>query len=730
MLSILILVVLVMLASVAFAEEIEEEDVDLSGPTITFSLPPIRHAIVQSAYDTGDFLIRKAENHIGPHFLFSVDEFKYFTSLDARPVKSIVIGSDPAFDLSGNPNVQAITQIKEMFENGATVITSGKSTAIPALLGGSNGPKFYHFSGMPRPYGNSQKVRNYIADPAMRKPLGNATEFMAHSVLPQKNHSLIASAGTSKILTTADYVFEEIAYDYWGPYWNLFVSRVVTGIEYTDESSGGKVIYINTELSENERAGGLSQLFVNALIDPSFFTEIDERTLHYALKPYLLPGEKRPEAGQIIYEEANLNTVVYNNGIELPHNKTNRDVSYVFTMAGRKSYNPTVPNIDSSGELELIVSLYTPSGALYATRRALKDEADEVLRGVSVAVPASDNEVGNWKFVIEDVHGIDGNRVVLVAPLEGQENVGENVSMTPKKYLLNRPSLHSKADKNSFYYQLGGRGAAIDASSDIKSLSMGPLLDQKNIKFYRVDSDLFLEIPGETNHFIVNGWFKPNNKIQFISFSDGTKLSAKEISTLAIEKEPDILYELVSPEKRVVGTDHSEQITYDGEQDAILVGLRGDDTLVGSVKSSNIFYYRSGDGNDTLIINKGKGKINALRFHNDIKPEDVTVSQEGSALVFRILGGTITIPDGLSKLDRVEFWGGIVWDSRDVSKLVEGKKLTPRSLSIVTPNEENGDRKENSTNEGVSHSSCNSIGIAHLLTLLVLGGVCIGRMLK
>jgi hypothetical protein len=58
-------------------------------------------------------------------------------------------------------------------------------------------------------------------------------------------------------------------------YMDIHPDRVATAIEFGVGYKGGKVVYVNTELSPNYEAGGLQKAFVNAILDPLLFKDDD-----------------------------------------------------------------------------------------------------------------------------------------------------------------------------------------------------------------------------------------------------------------------------------------------------------------------------------------------------------------------------------------------------------------------------------------------------------------------
>jgi hypothetical protein len=201
----------------------------------------------------------------------------------------------------------------------------------------------------------------------------------------------------------------------------------------------------------------------------------------------------------------------------------------------------------------------------------------------------------------------------------------------------------------------------------------------------RVDDDLVLGITGTGDKVTVPEWFAGGSNVSEITFSNGNSLNATRIYELAIVSEPDIDITPVSVDARVFGTDGADRLI-GNDKNQMFMGRRGDDTIV-SNGGSNVFYYRAGDGNDTLIISKKSdtGK-NVLRFHADIVPADLQAVRSEGDLFFRVKGGSIKVEgwyaDTSRKLDRVEFFDGTVKDSRDIERLALGMVPVTREYYV------------------------------------------------
>lgn len=672
-----------------------------------------------------------------------------------RDVDTILVATDPQFDINGNGSyLNAVVNTKKFVEAGGTLVATGKSTAFPSLLGGVGSPRFYSFTGLPRPYGNSTTITDTkVLSPRIIEAMGGTNQFIMQSSLPHSQHSIIESWGRATPLASTIYVFEDIEYGPWGP---EFVTRRVTAfntIEYEQGSKSGKVIYMHGELDANYNAGGLSRAFVDALLDPVIYRADDNEEIASDIGGTFY---ENPDAKPIGSNSMNLNMVVYKGGIELNNSEINKDISLVFTITDRYAPNSLAPQIDSSGEPALVLSLYKPNGQLYKTCSTISGDST-----VSIGVPAAQNtSVGNWKYVVNGVHGFDGNRVVLMAAVDGLYNMNAeawaefldsisddidpeypptsddvtsyDIIWRGKKSAssFNAPAMLPAAPvyprgivNGTFYHQLGDRRNTVSRSS-VEKISFGPLVKSKDVNIWRTDDDLVLDIKGTTERVTVPGWFADNGKVSGVAFADGSALSASEVASRAVDHEPEIDITPVSIDNRITGTDGNDNLSNNGK-DAKILGGKGDDTIT-ATGGDNVFYYRMGDGNDTLVVTSGADNVNILRFHTDIASTDVTAKREGDDMKLAIGNGSVTIrgwyANAASKIDRVEFFGGTVFDDRDLERMASGKPMVERVYYIAGDDADEDTQKGDTTTKqsdggGSGSSGCNA-GVLPLLAIL------------
>lgn len=618
----------------------------------------------------------------------------------------LFIGSDPAFDYNGNYDTDTVINVMQFVRNGGTVVTSGKSTAFPGMVGFSKGLRFYSFSGLPKPYGATKSISTRVSAWAnhIKQYMHGQDTFNMVSALSARDHSLISDPGNTSAFAIGTYVFESMIWGPWGPEldYNLTYVPAGTTIEYGD--NGGKLIYINGEFSLNHAEGGLARDFVNALIDPILFKADDEESLSDAVG-----GEYGALGGQpVAMNSLNLKSVVYNNGVTVNNIATSDDVSFVFTVTDRIA-DSSAPDLAVSDDAvpTLMVSLRNPAGEVVAAKQT-PTSADSTL---AFALSGDAAVAGEWKMVVENVDGFDGRRVVVAASITGDYDIGDAVTLPPSSNAAMAMYPRGAAG-DTFSYQLDD-GTMTLSDTGLRKLALGALVKPEYLDFARVDDDLVVRIKGGLNKIKLPGWFKRMGSDFFeVTFAGGRKLSGREVKKLAVVREPEIDITPIMIEERLRGTDGRDSLS-GKTKNAFLFAGKGDDAISGG-SGDNVYYYRKGDGNDTITLGDKK---NVLRFHLEIEPEEVTAARDGGDMVFDLDGGSVRIKDWFrgSKLTRIEFPGGVVWDDRDAEKLAAGKKLTPREYYLAPPAEPKAEGLPAGTGGG-----CNSgIPVVSLMSVAV-----------
>jgi hypothetical protein len=240
-------------------------------------------------------------------------------------------------------------------------------------------------------------------------------------------------------------------------------------------------------------------------------------------------------------------------------------------------------------------------------------------------------------------------------------------------------------ESKSLYAYKPGRGTiSFSLGEPGASLKMRNLRTINDLSISKIDDDLFLSVKGFTGEVRMPGWFSGGGKLRAVETAGGEEITASYLEANAQEREPDIDITPVSFDRRVVP--EIEQIDVFGdERNDYLFGNAMDNTLYGE-GGSNIYYYRLGEGSDTIINAKEGDNMNVLRFHMDITSRDIVVSRSGDDLRFALPGGGVTVKDWYgrdsARLDRVEIYDGTYWDIRDLEKLADGKALPPRGSGM------------------------------------------------
>ncbi len=206
-----------------------------------------------------------------------------------------------------------------------------------------------------------------------------------------------------------------------------------------------------------------------------------------------------------------------------------------------------------------------------------------------------------------------------------------------------------------------GKDMIVDTagSSDTVSFAEGISVEDIIIKSNGDDISVYLKdgdksLSELSDQIIIKDWHNKDNRIEYISFNDGTTLDAKDIVGRFSTTLNDTVY----------GTDESDEI----------FGDKGDDTLIGRGGSDTYFFYK-GDGKDTIIDSRG---VDGIEFGDGITPDDLVLKGDGTNLYigvkedgksFNELSQTITVKNWYNKNTRVEgivFSDGTAWDVDDM----------------------------------------------------------------
>ena len=262
-------------------------------------------------------------------------DFLNSAGLDIYGVRNLFIASDQQYDINtdGPFPSNALDNVRSFVQGGGTLITTGKSSIFPAMQAGSQSPKFGFYSGFPRPRQTSSVTSVVdIKNAEIKEFLGGLDSVTLTSALPKSSHSIVIHPGSSRVLSTATYIMEDMIISPWGAELEIYALTAPSALDYSAGSNGGKVIYSNIELSPNYGNEDLPQMYVDALLDPVLFKEHDEEEISDRV------DSDDPESNPIInFRALNLNMVVYNGGIKINNTKVDSDVTFSFIVSSRRT---------------------------------------------------------------------------------------------------------------------------------------------------------------------------------------------------------------------------------------------------------------------------------------------------------------------------------------------------------------------------------------------------------
>ena len=244
----------------------------------------------------------------------------------------------------------------------------------------------------------------------------------------------------------------------------------------------------------------------------------------------------------------------------------------------------------------------------------------------------------------------------------------------------NTPKQVSGMTGRVFNHPLGS-GRTRVTGAVVETLRFGPRIASDDVKLVRVDDDLELRIEATGESTTVPNWFSGRSGVRTVEFSDGSVLDAARIEAMARPGEPEIDMTPVSVDVRIRGTESDDRLAGDG-RNGMFFGLGGDDVITGG-PAENVYYYRLGEGDDTLVLS---GRRDVLRFHTDIESADVRAARDGDDMVLRVGPGSVRVRGWYagrrSRLDRVEFYDDEIWDARDLERLASGRAMVVREFYL------------------------------------------------
>jgi Ca2+-binding RTX toxin-like protein len=308
---------------------------------------------------------------------------------------------------------------------------------------------------------------------------------------------------------------------------------------------------------------------------------------------------------------------------------------------------------------------------------------------VSISVAAADNtERGDWKYVVEEARGFDGDRVVLAAAIDGIYDMHDPTwAGTAEAYpAMFRPKERLRGIYGSVLHHQLGDGKVSVADPRVSEVSFGGLVAPEFISAYRVDSDLVFDVKGTPDSISFHGWFDAQWPLNVAFEHDGTRWGHRDIVSSAENREPKIIFYVASNDEYIRGGDGNDRLSGKDRNTMFLPG-KGDDAVTFGGKG-NILYYRRNEGHDTIVVSGGEGSHGAIHFHTDITSQDVSAARVGNDMKITAASGSITIKGWFAspnnKIEIINFFADeTLWDARDIERLAEGKAIIPREVEMT-----------------------------------------------
>jgi Ca2+-binding RTX toxin-like protein len=220
--------------------------------------------------------------------------------------------------------------------------------------------------------------------------------------------------------------------------------------------------------------------------------------------------------------------------------------------------------------------------------------------------------------------------------------------------------LYGEAGQDTYIFNLGdGNDTVYDIKAENNILRFGEGISASDVKL-RLGS-LMLDLGnGDAVHIKnsdVNGVLTDfdskdvfnSASVGMFEFADGSTLTTAELLARGFDLDG------TAGDDTVIGTNTIDRIN----------GLAGNDMLMGGT-GDDTYLFGLGGGHDTVSDNQG---VNAVRFGTEIRPLDIHVRRSGMDMVLEIAGtqDQLTLQnwglDSASRINRVEFDAGTVWDA-------------------------------------------------------------------
>ena len=236
----------------------------------------------------------------------------------------------------------------------------------------------------------------------------------------------------------------------------------------------------------------------------------------------------------------------------------------------------------------------------------------------------------------------------------GQDEVTKDgiIIGTNEEDMLNLGNINSKVllgtgnDKvisgtghNAFYFRLGdGEDVIYDAGgADSLIFDENITRDKVLIKLNR-NRDLVIAIKEERKSFdelsdkvTIVDWMNSANRVEVITFGDGTTLKFKEVFELFHASDEAEIINLGIGNETIDAKSGNDVVQASGGNDTIIGGM-GTDRLEGGI-GNDTYIYSKGDGKDTIIDIAGH---DTLQFTSEITADDLIAKYQGSDLLIGI----------------------------------------------------------------------------------------------
>ncbi|PNA02786.1 hypothetical protein C1X30_23570 [Pseudomonas sp. FW305-BF6] len=209
----------------------------------------------------------------------------------------------------------------------------------------------------------------------------------------------------------------------------------------------------------------------------------------------------------------------------------------------------------------------------------------------------------------------------------------------------------------------------------IDALEFGAEIKPEDLVLTRTDSHLNIALKGSSDKITVRYFFSSGYQLEEIRFANGTTWSLAQVKVMVMTSTDG------NDELHGYGTDDlvsgglgNDSLYGEGGND-VLVGGVGNDVLDGGT-GSDVYRFERGWGQDTINnYDTTAGKVDALEFGADIKPEDLVLTRTDSNLNIALKGASdkITLRYFFSsgyQMEEIRFANGTTWSLAQVKVMV------------------------------------------------------------